>query len=52
MLQDSFKKLNKNQPVQLHHVKAFISESDLNQDGKIDKKEFTVIIERSVGVQD
>lgn len=44
MLQDSFERLRKTSKVQIHDVKAFIKESDLNHDGKIDKKEFTFIV--------
>jgi hypothetical protein len=51
MLTDSFKKLNKNQKVQIHDIKSFIGKGDNNNDGKIEKKELRQIILKSVKVQ-
>ena len=51
MLQDSFERLRKIQKVEHTDVKLFMSHSDLNHDGKIDKKEFATIIEKSVKVR-
>jgi len=44
MLEESYERLRKTEKVDIQDVKAFIRESDLNNDGKIDKKELSVII--------
>jgi hypothetical protein len=51
MLNDSYKKLNKNQKVEIHEIKSFIGKGDNNNDGKIEKKELRQIILKSVKVQ-
>ncbi len=51
MLNDSYKKLNKTQKVEIHEIKSFIGKGDNNNDGKIEKKELRQIILKSVKVQ-
>jgi hypothetical protein len=51
MLTDSFKKMNKNQKVEIHDIKSFIGKGDNNNDGKIEKKELRQIILKSVKIQ-
>lgn len=50
MLEDSFKKMNKSEKVDMSNVKKFIEEGDKNRDGKIQKEEMKQIILKTIKV--